>query len=588
MKLLEFLESVNLMEAAIDRYLKSVEPLIQTMATIDEANTKPLGDWLRAEVQWAFRVFGGNDDKIQWYMRFAKAQVLWRLRAVAVAAAERDPNNAPLVQQTERMYNKVAGQMSNKMGIDRDSVWSVAGSVTAGNFHSQMEHFMSLGLPGIENTVFGWHKPEDIIAVWTPIERAWQENASQIVDPAYDEDDEITVEVIKQYPGGAQWVDLKRPYCTTYGNAHGTCGNSASWTEHDTSLIYRTPEKNETSGEMWWKPRLFFVLDQRHGLLGETKGRVNQKPSAKYHDVIIDLLRDPRVKGIKGGGHNPHDNFFMDDLPEDIMEKLIEEKPGLATPEYDYKKRGMTQELLTRIDAMIDSINITVPEYDKDNRTFNIDMDSTDPNETLGEIGGDHGKWVASVLTGDNYDDNDYHSGDSYLRKDILNGISSNDLKALGEYLMEEYPDEIEEWKEAEDEDFSVTSVDDILSFVVKFDIDSVTTALDRAEETGHRYGAENEMHETAKSYMEDLPNKHELNLSIPYEWDKPVHLQMDEDSMIDVVTNHLDQLEYASEWMEFFEIKEMDGPYHGYSGYDEKAAIGEFPDRLSEEGIDV
>jgi hypothetical protein len=583
MKLLSFIESVNLMEAAVDRYLNDIKPIIQSIELIDPAKGEPISTWLKDEIKWAYRVFK-KDDKIQWYTRFAKILALQQLVGLANAIAQIDPSKAELAQRIERQYTKVAGQLASKMGYDISDVADVAIRVTRKEFQARMEHFLSLGIPGIDDTRFLWQKPEDIFRAWSDIEREWQKNAKKLIDI-----DRDGVETVIAFPDGSEWVDLQQPYCRTEAGAMGHCGNTASYKDSHTVLSYRTIEKTKEGDA--WKPRLTFVLDTETGLLGEMKGRANQKPDSKYHNVIMDLLLDPRIKGIGGGGLDAQNNFAMKDLPKDVMEQLFEKKPALASVEYDYNKRGMTADLLARIDALVDDAGEELPVYDKATKSFKIDMNSKDPNELLGEIGGNHGQWVASILSGDDRIE-DYNSDDSQIsqsyRIDILNRIDSKHRKALGTYLMKTYPDEITEWSEDNDTDFDASDADNIVLFVADFDIDSVAQALANAESSGHEKGAENEMSEAVQRYMADIPNNAELNLSVPWVWDAPLFMSMEEYSMIDVVSNQLSELEFHGNWVDFFQIKEMEGPYYGYDGYDEEAAAEDFLDRLSDEGVDI
>ncbi|GAF97258.1 unnamed protein product, partial [marine sediment metagenome] len=264
------------------------------------------------------------------------------------ASRNPSPEIEEVKKRLDRAHVKQAGAMAKKMGLTVEDIGGLATQVQSKQFKERMQHFMSLGLRGIDEYVFAWQHPEQILSDWTPIEKLWQQQAGPLVD------DEEGIDVIKEYKDGSQWVDLNRPSCTTYGDAMGHCGNAGDPNEPNTSIIYRTPE--ETEKGMMWKPRLFFVYDKDNGMLGETKGRENQKPAEKYHDVIVDLLRDPRIKGIKGGGYKPENNFKMEDLPEDVAEELVNEKPELASIEFDYKKRGMTKSLINRIQAKWEDI----------------------------------------------------------------------------------------------------------------------------------------------------------------------------------------------------------------------------------------
>ena len=58
-------------------------------------------------------------------------------------------------------------------------------------------------------------------------------------------------------------------------------------------------------------------------LLGEMKGRGNQKPAATYHPYILKLLEKPFIKGIHSGGYQPEQNFSISDLSSDQVVTLL-------------------------------------------------------------------------------------------------------------------------------------------------------------------------------------------------------------------------------------------------------------------------
>ena len=57
------------------------------------------------------------------------------------------------------------------------------------------------------------------------------------------------------------------------------------------------------------------------------KGFGNQKPSANYHSYIEGLLVHEMIKGIKGGGYLPQNNFSFGDLEEKTKIRILEKKP---------------------------------------------------------------------------------------------------------------------------------------------------------------------------------------------------------------------------------------------------------------------
>ena len=113
---------------------------------------------------------------------------------------------------------------------------------------------------------------------------------------------------------GASWWFINRSYCEEEGRSGKHCGNVVG--KEDTSqriLSLRTPNHNVI---------LTFIL-LKNGYLGEMKAKANQKPSTKYHPNIMQLLLNPKIKGIKGAGYAPYMNFSIFDLSDNDIKILI-------------------------------------------------------------------------------------------------------------------------------------------------------------------------------------------------------------------------------------------------------------------------
>lgn len=568
MRLLEFLNTVNLFEAAKDRYAQMFDNLRDIFIDAGEGQTfqKEVND----NITWAMTHLK-KQDKVIWYLRLVKISILARM---AQTATEEEPK-----QLFTALAEKAANQLAKKMGTSPMQVISAAEDATSRRFIRQMEHFMSLGLPAIDAYVFNMQSPGEIIQDWTPIEDAWKEKASSLLDMD-DEDSEVVI----QYPDGSAWVNINRGYCSQEAEAMGHCGNAGA-RDSDTILSYRTPEKTE-KGDMW-KPHLTFILDTNTGLLGETKGRGNDKPSPKYHDKIVDLLKLPIIKGIRGGGYMPENNFMLSDLPQETQEELVEQKPGLASLDYDFQKRGMTQQLLTRMASMWEETETPFPEY-KDDMFFYDTRNDLDG--FVEDFGGDSAMWALKVLDGREhiwYDDIGSHYED-----ELYNGLPETEHHQIGEWLIENFGSEVEEWKEENDTDYDGTDKDDTWKIMKEYGIEEVTDALHRAEETGHQYGAEHEMYEALSDWLKDLPNERDWELSVhpstTFEEEDAEYrkIAMPPEVFIDILDNHLDEIAEQSSIPEVAEIKELQQPYYGWQGFDESAAQERASEELHEAGI--
>ena len=116
------------------------------------------------------------------------------------------------------------------------------------------------------------------------------------------------------------WLSLDRGFCRDEANAAGHCGNAGA-KEGDNILSLRDPEN---------KVHLTFIVNNE--ILGEMKGRGNDKPSPKYHEPIVALLKSNYVGAIRGGGYEPEGNFEFKDLDEKTQKALLKDKVNINDP----------------------------------------------------------------------------------------------------------------------------------------------------------------------------------------------------------------------------------------------------------------
>jgi len=592
MKLIEFFNAVNLFEAAKDRYEQMFTNILPMYKAFELEEVYE--NTVISEIDWAMRILK-KQDKIVWYLRLVKVAMLEEFELIIkeklqdllrVSHGEEEKAQAmqgewAIAYKTAmQAYQKARDQLAKKMGISgEDARRSASGAIEPHGFKNRMQHFMSLGLPAIDDYVFANQTPRQIIQDWTPIEDVWKSKRNALVN--IDRED---TETLIEYPDGSEWVNLNKGYCDKESEAMGHCGNAGA-KEGDTILSYRSIQ--EVDGQKMWKPHLTFILDTETGLLGETKGRGNGKPSEKYHNVIVDLLRLPEVKGIKGGGYMPDNNFKLSDLPEETQDELVEEKPGLASVAHDYKKRGMTKDLLARMEGMWEDTDQDFPEFKDD--TFWHDT-RYDLDEFLEQYGGDQAAWIAKILDGREHLDIDLGGG-SYYQDELFASLSTKIQHQVGAWVIANHEDEVEEWKEENDTDYDGTDASDTLKIVNEYDIDEVKDALYRAEMTGHEYGAEKEMVDDLSSWLKELPNQMDWELSVfpDTTWEEEDagyrKLGTSVETMIDMLDNHIEEIAYNGV-AGVAEIKELDSPYHGWQGYDEEGAKERAEEELYETGV--
>ena len=300
-----------------------------------------------------------KQDRIIWYLRLWKIGFVWSL-AQGLSA----PTKAIVGADTlDLLWRKLGQDYLKKRGSTFDNAVDEGYYV----YHDQhllddLEHYLSLPIAAIQNRVFAYDDPDKVRSEFAELEKQWQEEAKgAFADPH--------VKPLISFPDGFAWFDLATAYCPKEADAMGHCGNSPRQHSDDNILSLR---KLVTRGDnVLHKPYLTFILDG-DGLLGEMKGRFNKKPAPEFHKYIIALLRHPVVKGIKGGGYLPENNFSLDDLDEDTRDALVEEKPELGGLWAMYRKYGLNGSVETMLDSKLESERIMPERLDRHGDTYLI------------------------------------------------------------------------------------------------------------------------------------------------------------------------------------------------------------------------
>ena len=408
-----------------------------------------------------------------------------------------------------------------------------------------------------------YHELEDAEARWGDKRKKW------VVPEEFDK-------ILLTYKNGEYaWVKLNREYCRAEGNAMGHCGNTASWRPGDRILSFRTiREKSQ-------KPHLTFILDD-NGFLGEMKGRANTKPDAKYHPYIVDLLKQPFVKGIKGGGYAPEDNFSIDDLSESDRLSLLQAKPSLGGPIYMFLNNDRIYSPQTGY-ALRDVLEETVGFKNFNINTGKITIKTFSDVESIGdeledrnlEMVGDY-----DVFGGSRY----YDIGDvSQITSEAANNLESVE-ELIGEMTIQEFNilrgylnfigDELD--------DDSIAAVRDRIGELIE-EGDEVADAILSGIVTGYRTGSESEM----VSYVIDHLTENGFEQSPDGSWIWSMNAQALLERLSYEVTNDSNEslIEELSNlrWRDLVNYQKMDLPRYGWDGYDVKAAVERTIDSLYE-----
>jgi len=283
-----------------------------------------------------------RSDIVMWVMRYERLEVIRSLLENG-----KELSNETKSSLTSILQNSIT-DMAKKSGVPQYGERHISdfiGDVIDGNYNT-LKHYLSLPIPEIQQFRFAHQSAKDVFGTFLDAELKWKRTVSQIVPQ---EDDH---ELVMSFGNGMAWWNLNKPVCKVEGGAMEHCGNAGEHNEDDTILSLRSKAKDK-KGKPMWKPHLTFTVTA-DGMLVESKGRKNQKPSEKYHEYIVALLRSDIINGIQGGGWQPEHNFSLADLDEDVQTELILEKPMLATMQAKVDKFGWDSSIVLESVRMLD------------------------------------------------------------------------------------------------------------------------------------------------------------------------------------------------------------------------------------------
>jgi hypothetical protein len=585
MRLLEFLQKIEhhrLMEGVKDRYMAQM--MAVPAALRDSA---PMKQEMANDVDWAIRVLK-RQDRIVWYLRLkridraaAQRNFLERQNLTPEQQAQAKELNDWIVAEGSRLLQKM-GEPQFKDG----ERWNMSLGL---GFEREIGHFMGMNLPKINQIVFGWQNPELLIREMSEIEKEWQKQVKGLIG------NQEGIEKIIEFPDGSAWFNLHRMRCSVEANAMGHCGNSQDIArERDTLLSFRVPKQVE--GQTMWEPHMTFVLDTENGMLGEMKGKSNNKPVERYYPYIIKLLEHPLVKGIRGGGYEAHKNFTLGDLPQPEADRLAQMKPGLADPPYILKKFGPAHPMFYEkaraiLDAATGKDQTVLEPYDPVNKGFVIDRKLSDIESFVHSWGSERDTYwalaAAKLASGDG-EFYDYSFRDVPL--DDIDAILT-DLKKkyptshanLQRYVWSEYNEACTDLGNQSPTDLT----DDEMLRILDDNDDEIIRAGKSAVILGMEVGAQNDAYEQYLRWLGNPTGDHEIFVvwgseKNPKAQDTDVRVMIEPQALA-VALGQVDEIENnGGDWQRLFTLRDMDEPRYGWQGYDREAAFERFLEEVN------
>jgi hypothetical protein len=525
---------------------------------------------INEDIKWAKRELK-KSDRIIWYLRIVKYRWLKQLERTRFPHLSTSEVTI-LAQQIDKELSKLT-QKYNYIIESSDKSVNRA-------FRSTIEHFLSLPITKITNYVWSNQPANTILKDFEEFEEEWKENSGERAVGIQEGD-----KLILEFDNGTKgWWLLSRGACREEGGAMGHCGNVPSVRTGDKILSFRT--KN-TEGK--WTPNLTFILD-KDGYLGEMKGRGNEKPATRYHPYIIELLKQTKlVKGIKGGGYAPENNFSLRDLSENQREELIKVNPEYMDFSDMVKRFGPDNKSVIKKAMGIMDQYISYESYDEEKNWFVIES-WKDADDLVSDYGNDTAKSISSFMSGDRFYDLYYDVSDSQIST-FLNDLDIDERRSGKNYTTKQ---KIIEWLKNFDPEFNPDE-QDWVDYIIENDVDDIKDPVSSAILDGERVGAESEMYDSYKIAVKNFSSSLDVGEfifekdedDVEKMYDEPIKFVIKIPDIVKMITDaggeEADLEDYIYDGF-FYDTKiEVDEPYYGWSSYDESAAVERFYELLEE-----
>lgn len=341
---MRFFEMIDLLEASkYDAMFSKIEQLEFI------SNKRMILDQIQGEITWA-RQNLKREDRIIWYLRLIKYKTFYNIYKTYPEDRDidntfPDPSDNEAIAKEKKVVQRELAKIDQKIRAE-----GILPSEIGANLRQNLMHYLGQEhIQSIQDYLFGTETPYELFNIFNQYEEEWQKKVGT---------DSVKIQsgdqiVISFDDGQRAWWLLDRGACDDEANAMGHCGNVPSVKSGERILSFRTKIQDD-----WWKPHLTFILDG-NGFLGEMKGRGNKKPTEKYHPYIVALLKKTKlIKGIKGGGYLPQENFSLDDLDEDARAEVMSVNPNLQSVFDKFRKQGATPEIIAELENKHDESNL--------------------------------------------------------------------------------------------------------------------------------------------------------------------------------------------------------------------------------------
>lgn len=543
------------------QYTAMIQPLI-TLELITTRDAQELLKFVRKNLK--------RNDRIVWWLKWYRILKL----TDGIQQTQDNPENPALIKM-QKMLDKATKMPGSTNPRDVRAFYANFGQ----DARTNLNHYISMmdQVPAMDNIVWDASlTPHLLMRELDKKESEWQQAAKQEIDvDQYDDPNYAGRSPWKKVIdyGEQAWVLIDKDYCELEGDAMGHCGNQQGGRDRGGRILSFRTIINDTRQ----KPHLTFIISA-DGKLGEMKGRANEKPAEKYHKVIVDLLLSDMVTGITGGGHDPSNNFSVNELSDEMQETLISKKPVFASMKYKVKNGIATNDDFDALREEFSAYNFgNDADFAVDISSNSVTLGSFNDMDDIASWAGvfnlDQLKYLADTVHEGHIEMYDTPSPDSDEMQTLIDGLDREMTMTLFQYVEENM---------ADPDDYHDDNVAEII--IEDDQLDEVYSAFDRANTDAMEAGTMSEMYKALQSALKnngivDNPSKEGPYYLITTSLNEALSLYEE------IGGDEYIEMDYL---LETLDISDADELRNGYYGYDEEAGIERLFDHLYEiDGID-
>ena len=316
---------------------------------LDPKFKSPSNTFIDDNIRWAKGVLK-KQDRIVWFLRFEKLALMSKEDPEdfkkEFEKIKSNPSKDFLTRPTSNHQHGLPQRFTWQKFVEDPFIYCHRLTLNLEHYIGQEEE-----IPEFKNIIFKYQTPEELFGEFSGLEL---EHRDKVADEKRLIPLEETDKIIIKFPDDYAWIDIDKSYCEKEGQAMGHCGNVEG--KHRTTDRILSLNKIIKKGNITYRqPHLTFIL-MEGGILGETKGRANERPAEKYYKYIIPLLeKTDLIKGANPeAGYLPSSNFHLSDLPEEEFKRLLKLNPALGTLDDVQKEFGIdSKEYKTAADKLL-------------------------------------------------------------------------------------------------------------------------------------------------------------------------------------------------------------------------------------------